>query len=195
MSETWLDQALRRATPASSLNLPPRYHGPMLSEIPEGALKTVTIAYLTDFYEVAPEGRGCLFLGRTRTWKTYATAVIADTIHKKTGLDCMFVQCGVLGNQIDRNRFAEATDDYINKICRTSLVVMDDFAQISERGPGAQALVEIAESRFSDLKPTLWTANVTPVHKSMIKAVANMYGAGFARRIFDTSENYRVQTL
>jgi DNA replication protein DnaC len=190
---TWFDEAVRQAS-APPLVLPRRYAEAEYATIPAGPVQTAVGRYLQHFTTAAPTGIGCLFVGRARTWKTYGTAVILRRVHERLGLQCLFVQCALLASQTDRARFSDTTSQFIQQIRRAHLVVMDDFAQIPEQSPGATALMEIAESRFADQVPTLWTANIPATSANLIKHISQLYGAGFARRLYDTSEGYRVYT-
>lgn len=174
--------------------LPQRYNKATTAQLPAGQLRQTTVRYLEEFFKVAPEGVGCLFVGKARTWKTYAASAILRRVHEHTGLSCIFVQGAILANQVDRNRFSASTDLFVQRAKAAHLVLLDDFAQIPERSPAAQTLVEIAEARFSDQLPTLWTANIEAPATGIVKAIGQLYGAGFARRVYDSSEGFRVHT-
>lgn len=188
----WLESRIAQQPVPVPLVLPQRFADAALEHVPEGPLKEATTEYLRRFLEVAPQGVGCLFVGRARTYKTYATAVIARRVHGMAHLDVEFAQCAVLAAQIERARFTANTSDVVTRIKDAGLVVMDDFAQVQPNSFPATVLMEIAESRFSAMRPTLWTANID-AGRDITKAIANLYGAGFARRVYDASEGFRVK--
>jgi DNA replication protein DnaC len=190
---SWIND--RRATHPvpPALVLPQRYAAAEYAAIPEGDLKAAVRDYATQFHTVAADGTGCLFIGRARTYKTYSAAVLARLVHERAQLDVKFVQCAVLAALIERNRFGADTGAEIRAITDTSFVVMDDFAQVPPNTYGASVLMEIAEARFANCRPTIWTGNVNATGADMLKSVANLYGAGFARRLFDGSEGFRVR--
>lgn len=193
---SWLDDEI--TVGLSELDLPLRFEAADLSGIPkDSAIKQCTMAYLTKFWDVAPQGIGCLFLGRARQYKTYASAAIARRIHR-AGITSLFVQCGVHIAHLDRNRFSNATTRTIQYWNTVPFLVMDDFTQVPEKTFGASVLLEVAESRFSNQRPTLWTGNVGPVGgewNDVVEVMARMYGAGFSRRVYDGTEGFRVRIL
>jgi len=189
---TWLTQLNNPAPPP--LDLPLRFADARLAGLPDGTLKEKVADYLTEFAQVAPQGIGCLFVGRARGWKTYAAAVIARHVNHWAKIDVLFVQCAVLAAELERNRFAESTANYLDRVKHTSLVVMDDFSQIPERTFAATVLTEIAEYRFANLRPTVWTANVSGTGiEQVMQSIAQLYGAGFSRRVHDGTEGFRVR--
>lgn len=197
---TWLDDQIARCPLPPPLVLPERFRDTHLDEIPDAGLRGCVSDYLSRFGPVASQGIGCLFTGRARRYKTYAAAFIARVVHEVARLDVEFVQCGALFPQMERSRFSPETDAAIRKLRTTSLVVMDDFAQIPERSWGSAILLEIAETRFASQRPTIWTANIEGIGNSSgerdtIGAIAQLYGAGFARRVNDASEGFRVRIM
>lgn len=190
---SWMDEVLARPL-AAPVALPARFQAAEYSQIQDSGLRQCVRDYCANFYTVAPNGIGCLFVGRARRWKTYAAAVIARTLSERAKIDVEFVQCAVTLNEMDRARFSTDTATRIKRLCATSVVVMDDFAQVPEKSFGAAVLMELAESRFSNNRPTIWTANLTAeTEKDYLLTIANMYGAGFARRVMDGTEGYRVR--
>lgn len=197
---SWLDDRVARNPIPSPLQLPERFRNANFLDIPHEALRLTVQDYLTRFGSVAAEGRGCLFTGRARRYKTYAAACIAQMVHEVAKLDVEFVQCGVLFPQMDRGRFSDETKEAIRRMSHSSLVVMDDFAQVPERSWGSTILMEVAETRFANQYPTIWTANIEGIGQSSgerdtLGAIAQLYGAGFARRVHDASEGFRVRIM
>lgn len=195
---SWIDDAMAKNLLPPAFPLPSRFANAVYGDLPTGDLRQCVLDYVTNFYDVGEKGIGCLFVGRARLWKTYAACVIGRTLNAKLRLDGAFVQCAVEVARMERQRFAPETEERINRLSSMSFVIMDDFAQVPERGFGAQVLVSIAESRFAANRPTIWTGNIGGVGSSsgdrdIVQALANLYGAGFARRVWDGTEGYRVR--
>lgn len=187
---SWLDRA-RQFPVAPVLTLPARFAEAKFSDLPAGELKVCTEEYLARFADVAIQGIGCLFLGRARRYKTYATAVIVRSVNHYLHVDAEFVQCPILVGILDRERFAPTTATLVERIKSADLVVMDDFAQVPAQTVAATTMMEIAEHRFANLRPTLWTGNVDG--DNVLNVLADRYSPGFARRVHDASEGFRVR--
>lgn len=194
---SWIDDIWAKNIRVAPINLPERFAAAEYRNLPDGILKQCVRDYCANFYKIVDSGIGCLFIGRAGKWKTYAAAVIGRTLNGKPRLDVMFVQCGVTLLEMDRKRFDPETNKTIKEICSASVAIIDDFTQVPERSFAASVLTEIAESRWAAQRPTLWTGNVGAVsgentERNLIAAIGNLYGAGFARRIWHGSEGYRV---
>ena len=191
----WIKEYISKNPSPSELKLPLRFESADLSGIPEGKLQHCAKAYLENFWEAGNKGIGCLFLGKAGTYKTYTACAIAKRIRTLANLETMFVQCPIFVSQIERNRFSSKSEDMIKQVSRTPFVVMDDFSQIQPNSFGANLLLEVAEARFSNLRPTIWTGNIAiPVAKynEIVKVITGIYGPSFGRRIVEASKGYGV---
>lgn len=184
----WLHE-LRLTNPTPpALQLPLRYADATLDGIPGGTLRDVTTDYLHRFFDVAAQGTGCLFLGRAETFKTYAAAVIGRTANG-AGIESFFAACAPVLASIDRDRYADTTRRLLRQLYNVPLLIVDDFTTIQSQSYQSQLLVEIAEARFSALKPTIWTGNLVT---DPLKAMGDLYGPSFARRVHRASDGFRV---
>lgn len=188
----WLKQHLLHNLGTSPLELPERYKDADVYSIEEEAFQKAATKYLKDFYELADKGIGMLLIGRSRTWKTYTAAAVARRVHM-VPLDVVFVQCAVDILELARNQFADSTKRQLEHYQKASFLVMDDFAEIPPNTPGHMMLLGIAEARFGNQRPTIWTGNVGGKREEVMVELSQRYGPGFARRIHDGSEGFRIR--
>ena len=194
----WLADSVAHNPNPPRLVLPYRFSEADVYTIPgmddgsDSPLRRITKEYLTNFWQVAPQGIGCLFIGKAGTYKTYAACAIARRIHR-SGVDTMFAQCPVLLNRIERNRFGADSAEAIHRLSTVPFLVMDDFSQIDSKTFASGVLVEIAEARFSNLRPTIWTGNIELREGVRVGTVlGSLYGPSFSRRITEASKGYAV---
>ena len=192
---TWIDTYRAAHPEPEPLRIPERFAAAELAGIPEGPLRQCAISYLTNFYTLAAAGKGCLFLGRAGTYKTYTACAILKQIHGKARLDARFVQCPLFVNRIERARFSTDSERLIQQTCTQPVVVMDDFSQVVPNSYGAGILLEIAEARFSNQLPTLWTGNIHVSRKSyndIVATLTNLYGPSLGRRVAEPNKEHGV---
>ena len=74
---------------------------------------------------------------------------------------------------------------------------MDDFTQIRSGTAVVDLLTEIAEYRFSNQRPTIWTCNLNlEVNERLnMAALKDQYGISFARRLQHSSKPYIVNEV
>ena len=187
----WLNQHLLYNLSAPDVILPERYQDADVFQIGNETFQKAAKKYLANFYELADKGTGMLLLGRSRTWKTYTAAAVARRVNK-IPLDVTFVQCAIDILDMARNQFSEETRKKLESYHNASLLIMDDFAEVPANTPGHLMLLGIAEARFGKQKPTIWTGNVGSKREDVMSELSQTYGAGFARRVYDGSEGFRV---
>lgn len=187
----WLKEHMLYHLSAPELILPERYKNADVFEIGNETFQKAAKRYLAGFYELAEKGTGMLLIGRSRTWKTYTAAAVARRVHT-IPLDVVFVQCAIDILEMSRNQFSEETRKKLELYHNASLLVMDDFAEVPANTPGHMMLLGIAEARFGKQKPTIWTGNVGSKREEAMTELAHTYGPGFARRVYDGSEGFRI---
>lgn len=190
-----IDRFVARNPGIAPPELPERFADAKLEHLPQGLLRNTVLRYLgaENLRTNIENGIGCLFIGKAGVYKTYAAAVLAKEIHERLKLPVVFVQCPVFMGQCERNRFADSTEKRIRGLYHAPVVVMDDFSQIATGSFGAGLLLEIAESRFSNLCPTIWTGNINVPEvsaESLIQGISTQYGTSFGRRVVETSKGY-----
>jgi len=198
MNDSWLAESVARNPSPPRLTLPLRFMEADVLNIPgmedgsDSPLRRITKEYLKNFWTVAPQGIGCLFLGKAGTYKTYAACAIARRVHRQ-GVDTMFAQCPVVLNRIERNRFGTESAETIHRLSTVPFLVMDDFSQVDSKTFASGLLVEIAEARFSNCRPTIWTGNIGLRDGVKVTSVlGNLYGPSFSRRITEASKRYAI---
>lgn len=191
---SWLLERIQATPPhAVPLELPARYREASLSHIPREDCVGLAKDYVLQFYEAGAEGKAPLLVGRSGTWKTYTACAIARMLYELP-LDVRFVSCAVTLPHIQRNLYEESGMELLRKIRRTALVVMDDFTMVPSSSKAHELLLEIAEYRFSNQLPTIWTGNVSgSTLQEIMGNIAGSYGPGFARRLHHGSEGFRLR--
>lgn len=192
MTTNWLAESVARNPSPPPLVLPARFADATVEGIPSGGrLRAVVTKYAQDFWTVAPRGIGMLLIGKAGTYKTYASSALARLVHQ-AGVETLFVQCPITMGMLERNRYSSLAADTIRKLETVPFVVMDDFSQITPNSFGARVLLEVAEARFSNLRPTVWTGNVTIDGGKAIDVLSSLYGPSFGRRVVEASGGYGV---
>lgn len=174
-------------------DIPARFQGATLDAVPSEALKRIARKYVAEFFTVAANGIGPLFLGRAGTYKTHAAAYIAQVVHNG-GIECRFVQTKLWLTQLELMRFGDpkAAARELRLVGEVPFLVVDDFATaVAAPSWQADALLTVAEARFSNLRPTLWTANVE-ITKDDVSKLEGLYGVAFARRVMHASQGFSV---
>jgi len=190
---SWLQTAKDLVPCPRPLVLPERFKQAKLSDLPEGTLKDTAQDYLKQFLVKAEQGIAPLFIGRARTWKTYAASVIANAVRYEAGLEVGFVECPVELNALERVRFTTGTDQRIAEYQSVPFLVLDDFAEVRQGTYGEQVLLEIVSARHARMKPTLFTGNIQlATGSNQFAPLVARFGPMFARRVADGSEGFRV---
>lgn len=193
---TWLLKTISE-TPihAGAVELPQRYAEASVEGIGNESCKALATEYLSQFYDVADKGIGILLVGRSGTWKTYTCCAIARLVYR-IPLKVRFVSCAVELMELARNKFDGRTADKLWQMKTTPLVVMDDFTMVPPASTAHEMLNEIAEYRFGNELPTLWTGNVGAQGlKEVMGEIASMYGPGFSRRLYHGSDGFRLRIV
>lgn len=145
--------------------------------------------YLTEVDVVAAKGIAPSFLGKGGEFKTLGAAYIAQKLYNDAHVQVDFVQCPVLFPRLERMRYDPSTNATLTRLAETPFLVMDDFTQVRVGSWATDFLVEVAEARYSNLLPTIWTGNVT-ITRTDWSALESKYGQAFARRLVEGSKGY-----
>lgn len=182
----------RNLFPVELRGLPRRFEKPHPRELPQ-VLRAVVLDYLTRFWDTAPEGIAPLFLGRARTWKSYAAAVICGgAVHAQVPTD--FVSCPSELLNLDLDRFSAESRSLVRRWEQIPFLVLDDFAVIREHSFPGQILTAIAAARFDARLPTVWTGNLGSQKGAEFSDIARLYSPMLARRLEDGSKGFGVVT-
>lgn len=187
----WFSTRVAKNPHPEPVVLPQRYRDVSIKTMNPGELKTFSIKYIQGFMENAPKGIGALVVGRSGTGKTHASAAIAKAVNGV--IDVQFVQSALFIAQLERNRFGANVEKTIRDICSAGFTVIDDFDLFDPTSYSANVLMEIAESRYSNLLPTLWTGNFEIKSlKQFATQIATRYKVGFSRRLIEGTEGFRL---
>lgn len=185
----WLQQAKAKNPYPAEPAIPPRYLQFQLTDLPTTVVRATAEDYLRKFWQVAPEGRGLLFLGRAETWKTTAAALVAQAVHG-AGVETVWVSCPRYLVEFERSRFDHDLTLEVKKWEHVPFLVMDDFAVIERNSHGHMLLNSIISARFDYNLPTCWTGNLKLPEGGEWDAIADRYGPLFARRLEATSTGF-----
>lgn len=186
----WFHSRLARNPTPDPVVIPNRYADVSWESMRDGALKDYAKRYIANFMDNAPKGIGGLIVGRSGTGKTHTAAVIAKAVNRV--IDAALIQSPVFIAQIERARFSTQSSSLIELACTTGFLVMDDFDQFDSTSYTSSVLIEIGETRYSNLLPTLWTGNfeITDL-KKFTNHIATKHHVGFSRRLIESTEGFR----
>lgn len=171
--------------------LPERYARPLVAEIPE-PIRNACDAYIRDFTSAAIAGRGMMFLGRARTWKTTAACYVAVKLHERHALPTTFVSFPEVMLGIELNRFSDDTRNSLYTWQSCPMLLLDDFATAT-LGTFAQTVLHgVLSHRFNTCLPTLLTGNVQVTKDTLGPTLTDQFGPLLARRLIDASYGYTV---
>ncbi len=188
----WYVELVRKDPIPLVVRLPRRFAEAVLEEIPDEELLKLSSDYLFRFWELAANGIAPCFLGRARTWKTYAAAAIARVVNEKGKVDTEFVALPSAMLWMEQHRFSKEAADKVERWLTVPFLVMDDFAAVSD-GYARKVLEAVASTRHSETLPTLWTGNIRlgeGNHK--YSALVDKFGPLFSRRLLDSSKGFRA---
>ena len=200
--------------------LPPRTNGGHLSDIrppeieikkeidieleKEGELKGQALArsygryenvFLTDWEIMREENIGYLLWGKVGTGKSYFAGCIANALMEQEVAVRMTNFSAILN---DLTASFEGRNEYIERLCRFPLLIIDDFGM--ERGTeyGLEQVYNVIDSRYRSRKPLIVTTNLTldSLQNPLDTAHARIYDRllEMCAPILFTGENFRRET-
>lgn len=169
------------------LALPRRFAGALLADITSGPIVSLAARYMSAWDVVAARGLAPALCGVGGQWKTYCAAALTRWVYAQ-GYDCEFVQCAAELPALERARFAHSTATRLDALATVPWLVLDDFAVVRDGSYAADVLTELAERRYADLRPTMYTGNTS----LETQALGSRFGVCFARRFEVGSEGYRL---
>lgn len=188
---SWLKQNAVAPALLKPHGIPKRYAQFELENIANKGIHVACSEYLRKADSVAANGIAPAFFGRGGSYKTLGAAVIARMLYDVGHVQVAFLSCRVDLPRLERDRFDPATDKAFRLYASVPFLVVDDFDAAAQGTWQADRLGEIAEARYAAILPTLWTANLT-VSKTDQSSIVNKYGQAFARRLWESSEGFRV---
>lgn len=114
--------------------------------------------YVEEWETMRAENIGYLFWGGVGTGKSYLAACIANALMEKEIPVCMTNFALILN---DLAASFEGRNEYISRLCRYPLLILDDFGM--ERGTeyGLEQIYNVIDSRYRSGKPLIATTNLT----------------------------------
>ena len=105
------------------------------------------------------ENIGCLFWGGVGTGKSYLAGCIANALMEKEVPRPHDELCGLILNDLAAS--FEGRNEYISRLCRYPLLIIDDFGM--ERGTeyGLEQVFSVIDSRYRSGRPLIVTTNLT----------------------------------
>ena len=113
--------------------------------------------YVGKFDEMYQKGQGILFWGDVGTGKSYTAAAIANELlngQTSVVMTSFIKLLGVLRS------FEKEDSDYIDRLNRAKLLVIDDFGAESASGFTLEKVYDIIDSRYRTGKPIIITTNM-----------------------------------
>ena len=101
---------------------------------------------------------GCLFWGSVGTGKSYLAGCIANALMEKE-IPVYMTNFALILNDLAAS--FEGRNEYISRLCRYPLLILDDFGM--ERGTeyGLEQVFHVIDSRYRSRKPLIVTTNLT----------------------------------
>ena len=134
-------------------------HKPKEAYFPEGkALFGLARRYAEHWEDMRADNIGCLFWGGVGTGKSYLAGCIANALMEKE-IPVHMTNFSLILNDLAGS--FEGRNEYIARLCRYPLLILDDFGM--ERGTeyGLEQVFNVIDSRYRSGKPLIVTTNLT----------------------------------
>ena len=128
----------------------------------DGSNKNVSkaiISYVDNFEEFKKNGRGLLLYGDVGTGKSFFAACIVNALIDKC-YPCMMTNLYKITNAIASTYSCK--QDYIDRLCRLSLIAIDDFGCERDTEYMNESVMYIIDSLYRAKVPIIVTSNYTP---------------------------------
>ena len=114
--------------------------------------------YAEHWEEMQAENIGCLFWGNVGNGKSYLAGCIANALMEKE-IPVHMTNFALILNDLAAS--FEGRNEYISRLCRYPLLIIDDFGM--ERGTeyGLEQVFNVIDSRYRSGKPLIVTTNLT----------------------------------
>ena len=115
-------------------------------------------AYVEKWDAMRKDNIGCLFWGGIGTGKSFAAGCIANALMEREVPVRMTNFAAVIN---DLTASFEGRNEYITRLCRFALLIIDDFGM--ERGTeyGLEQVYNVIDSRYRSAKPLIVTTNLS----------------------------------
>ena len=114
--------------------------------------------YVEHWEDMRTDNIGCLFWGGVGTGKSYLAGCIANALMEKE-IPVRMTNFALILNDLAAS--FEGRNEYISRLCRYPLLILDDFGM--ERGTeyGLEQVFNVIDSRYRSKKPLIVITNLT----------------------------------
>ena len=151
--------------------------------------------YVDNWEEMKRNHIGCLFWGPVGTGKSFIAGCIANALMEQE-ISVRMTNFSAILNDLTAS--FEGRNEYIERLCRFPLLILDDFGM--ERGTeyGLEQVYNVIDSRYRSRKPLIVTTNLslTELQNPQDTAHARIYDRvlEMCLPILFTGENFRKET-
>lgn len=151
--------------------------------------------YVEHWEDMRTDNIGCLFWGGVGTGKSYLAGCIANALMEKE-IPVRMTNFALILNDLAAS--FEGRNEYISRLCRYPLLILDDFGM--ERGTeyGLEQVFNVIDSRYRSGKPLIVTTNLTldDLHNPEDTAHSRIYDRllSMCVPVRFTGDNFRQET-
>jgi len=151
--------------------------------------------YVEHWEDMRTDNIGCLFWGGVGTGKSYLAGCIANALMEKE-IPVHMTNFALILNDLAAS--FEGRNEYISRLCRYPLLILDDFGM--ERGTeyGLEQVFNVIDSRYRSGKPLIVTTNLTldDLHNPEDTAHSRIYDRllSMCVPVRFTGDNFRQET-
>ena len=121
--------------------------------------QTATARFYADHWKKMQEDNiGCLFWGGVGTGKSYLAGCIANALMEQE-VPVYMTNFAVILNDLAAS--FEGRNDYIARLCRYPLLIIDDFGMERSTEYGLEQVYNVIDSRYRSGKPLIVTTNLS----------------------------------
>ena len=130
--------------------------------------------YVDHWETMKADNIGCMFWGGVGTGKSYLAGCIANALMEKEVAVCMINFATILN---DLATSFEGRNEYIARLCRYPLLILDDFGMEHGTEYGLEQVFHVIDSRYRSGRPLIVTTNIPldELHKPEDIAHARIY--------------------
>ena len=154
-----------------------------------------SISFSPHWEDMRTDNIGCLFWGGVGTGKSYLAGCIANALMEKE-IPVRMTNFALILNDLAAS--FEGRNEYISRLCRYPLLILDDFGM--ERGTeyGLEQVFNVIDSRYRSGKPLIVTTNLTldDLHNPEDTAHSRIYDRllSMCVPVRFTGDNFRQET-
>lgn len=132
--------------------------------------------YFEKFTEFNDTGSGLIFTGNTGSGKTRLATAIGIELIKERKKAVKFVPFNSLIDQINYgDSYGKAEAEVIRKYKNCPLLILDDICVTNVSDKWKRVLYSIIDGRINDIKPTIYTTNITSLDEIKTRLNEQIY--------------------